>query len=74
MNEKEKGFYSKFWKKYSSETDPGKICNMAHAEFLQKNGMKPQIAIFHHGAVERTEKYLISTGVHPFQGSTLDMF
>ncbi len=36
---------------------------IAHAEFLQKNGMKPQMAIFHHGAVERTEKYLISTGV-----------
>lgn len=36
---------------------------IVHAEFLQENGMKPQIAIFHHGAVERAEKYLISTGV-----------
>lgn len=36
---------------------------IAHAEFLQANGIKPQIAIFHHGAVERAEKYLISTGV-----------
>lgn len=36
---------------------------IAHAEFLQENGMKPQIVAFHHGAVERAEKYLISTGV-----------
>jgi len=36
---------------------------IAHAEFLQENGIKPQIVAFHHGAVERAEKYLISTGV-----------
>ena len=36
---------------------------IVHAEFLQENGMKPQIVAFHHGAVERAEKYLISTGV-----------
>jgi len=36
---------------------------IVHAEFLQELGMKPQIVIFHHGAVERAEKYLISTGV-----------
>ena len=34
-----------------------------HAEFLQEIGVKPQVVAFHHGAVERAEKYLISTGV-----------
>jgi len=36
---------------------------IVHAEFLQANGIKPQIVAFHHGAIERAEKYLISTGV-----------
>ncbi|MFQ5888361.1 MAG: 3-keto-5-aminohexanoate cleavage protein, partial [Candidatus Hydrothermarchaeales archaeon] len=36
---------------------------IVHAEFLQENGMKPQIVAFHHGSIERAEKYLISTGV-----------
>jgi 3-keto-5-aminohexanoate cleavage enzyme len=36
---------------------------IVHAEFLQENGMKPQIVAFHHGAIERAEHYLIKTGV-----------
>lgn len=36
---------------------------IVHAEFLQEHGMKPQVVAFHHGAVERAERYLISTGV-----------
>jgi len=48
--------------------------SIAHVEFLQEHGIKPQIVIYDHGSVDACERYFIKTGIlePPFNWLILD--
>ena len=48
--------------------------SIGYIEFLQENGIKPQLVIYDHGSIEAAERYYIKTGIlePPFNWLILD--